>query len=382
MTTWDLTDDQSSIQHMVREFAASTVAPLAAEIDRTQVFPQSTFDQMAELGLLGLPLDEAYGGAGSDYLSYCLAVEELATVCASTALSYAAHMSLVCLPIQNFGTEAQKQQFLPQLAAGKLGAYGLTEPNAGSDAGGTQTTATLEGDTYRLNGSKIFITNANVASVFIATALTEKNQGTKGISAFIFEKGLPGFSLGQKDEKLGMRGSDWGTLQFDNMAVPASHMLGQPGTGFKTFMKTLDAGRISIGALAVGIAEGALQAALRYAKQRQQFGKPIADFQAIQFKLADMAMHIQAARHMVYHAARLKMAGQPFTKEAAMAKLFASEAAKLATNEALQIHGGYGYTKEFAVERYLRDAKLCEIGEGTSEVQRQVIAREILKTVV
>jgi alkylation response protein AidB-like acyl-CoA dehydrogenase len=379
-STWGLTDEQLSIRQMVREFAENVLAPKAADIDRTQVFPVDSFAQMAELGLLGLPVEEAYGGAGADYLSYCIAVEEMATVCGSTALSYAAHMSLVCMPIQMNGTEAQKQQYLPRLANGTcLGAYGLTEPNAGSDAGGTQTTADKEGDVYVLNGSKIFITNANVAGIFIATALTEKGVGTKGISAFIFEKDTPGFSLGQKDEKLGMRGSDWGTLQFDQMRLPASHMLGEPGTGFKTFMKTLDSGRISIGALAVGIAQGALDAAVLYAKQRKQFGKPIADFQAIQFKLADMAMHIQAARNLVYDAARLKMAGQPFTQEAAMAKLFASEAARLATNEALQIHGGYGYTKDFPVERYLRDAKLCEIGEGTSEVQRQVIARELLR---
>ena len=377
---WGLTEEQQGIQQMVREFAQDVLAPKAAEIDRTQRFPAESFKQMAELGLLGLPVAEAYGGAGADYLSYCLSVEEMARVCASTALSYAAHMSLVCMPLQTNGTEAQKQHYLPRLASGEcLGAYGLTEPNAGSDAGGTQTTAERDGDNYVLNGSKIFITNANVAQIFIATAVTEKGLGTKGISAFVFEKDTPGFSLGQKDEKLGMRGSDWGTLQFDGMRLPASHMLGEPGTGFKTFMKTLDSGRISIGALAVGIAQGALDASLLYAKQRKQFGKPIADFQAIQFKLADMAMHIQAARHLVYDAARLKLAGKPFTQEAAMAKLFASEAAKLATNEAVQIHGGYGYTKDFPVERYLRDAKLCEIGEGTSEIQRQVIARELLK---
>jgi alkylation response protein AidB-like acyl-CoA dehydrogenase len=384
MTDWGLTEDQLGIQAMVQDLAKTWLAPRAAEIDRTCRFPTETFQALAEAGLMGLPVDEAYGGAGADYLTYCLAVEAMAEVCASTALSYAAHMSLVCMPLQMAGSEAQKQAYLPRLASGQsIGAYGLTEPNAGSDAGGTQTTATPNPDGgYTLNGTKIFITNANVADIFIATAVTDKSQGTKGISAFVFEKDTPGFSLGAKDEKLGMRGSDWGTLQFDQMALPAGHMIGEPGTGFKTFMKTLDSGRISIGALAVGIAEGALKAALKYAQQREQFGKPIAQFQAIQFKLADMATHIHAARHLVYSAARLKMAGQPFTKEAAMAKLFASEAAKLATNEAVQIHGGYGYTKDFPVERYLRDAKLCEIGEGTSEIQRQVIAREVLKNLV
>jgi alkylation response protein AidB-like acyl-CoA dehydrogenase len=377
---WGLTEQQRMIRDMVREYAVSTVEPRAAEIDKNCRFPVETFQEMAEMGLLGLPIPEEYGGAGADYLSYAIAVEELARVCASTALSLAAHTSLVCMPIYLFGNEEQKQKYLPDIASGKkLGAYGLTEPNAGSDSGGTETTAVKKGDKYILNGTKIFITNANYAETFIATAVTEKGIGTKGISAFIFEKNTPGFSLGAKDEKLGMRGSDWGTLQFDNAEIPAENLLGKEGEGFKYFMQTLDNGRISIGALGVGIAQGALDKALQYAKERRQFGKPIADFQAIQFMLADMALEIEAARHLVYNAGRLKLAGLPFTKEASMAKLYASEVAMRCANKAIQIHGGYGYTKDFPVERYLRDAKLCEIGEGTSEIQRTVIARNLLK---
>jgi alkylation response protein AidB-like acyl-CoA dehydrogenase len=376
---WGLTEEQRMIRDMVREFAVDKVEPRAAEIDRNNRFPTETFAEMAELGLMGLPVSEEYGGGGADYLAYAIAIEELARVCASTALGLAAHTSLVCMPIFLFGTEAQKQKYLPDLVSGAaLGAYGLTEPNAGSDAGGTQTTGVKQGDHYVVNGAKIFITNANYASTFIATAVTGPGEGTRGISALIFPKNTPGFSLGGKDEKLGMRGSDWGTLQFDNAEIPIENRLGAEGEGFKYFMQTLDNGRISIGALAVGIAQGALDKALRYAKERRQFGKAIAEFQAIQFMLADMAMEIEAARLLVYNAARLKLAGRPFTREASMAKLFSSEVAMRATNHAIQIHGGYGYTKDFPVERYLRDAKLCEIGEGTSEIQRTVIARSLL----
>lgn len=375
---WGLTEEQRMIRDMVRDFAVSTVEPRAAEIDKTCRFPVETFQEMAGMGLMGLPISEEYGGGGADYLSYAIAVEELARVCGSTALSFAAHTSLVCMPIFLFGSEAQKHRFLPDLCSGKLGAYGLTEPNAGSDSGGTETTAVKQGDQYIVNGNKIFITNANYAETFIATAVTEKGLGTKGISALIFEKNTPGFSLGSKDEKLGMRGSDWGTLQFDNAEIPTENLIGEEGKGFKYFMQTLDNGRISIGALGIGIAQGALDKALQYAKERRQFGKAIAEFQAIQFMLADMAMEIEAARLLVYNAARLKLAGQPFGKESAMAKLYASEVAMRATNHAIQIHGGYGYTKDFPVERYMRDAKLCEIGEGTSEIQRTVIARSIL----
>lgn len=375
---WGLTDEQRMIRDTVAEYAAGPVAERAAEIDRNNRFPQETFDELAELGMLGMVIPEQYGGAGLDYLSYCLVIETLARTCASTALSLAAHTSLVCLPLTLFGSDAQKEKYLPQLASGEaLGAYGLTEPNAGSDAGGTETTATKDADgNYRLTGTKIFITNANVAKVFIATA---RDPEADGISAFVFDKDTPGFSLGSKDEKLGMRGSDWGTLQFDNAVIAAENRIGEPGKGFKYFLKTLDSGRISIGALSVGIAQGALDAGLKYAKERQQFGKPIAEFQAIQFKLANMATELEAARSLVYHAARLRIAGAPFGQAAAMAKLYASEAATRICNESLQIHGGYGYTKDFPVERYLRDAKLCEIGEGTSEIQRMVIARELLK---
>ena len=375
---WGLTEEQRMIRDMVRDFAVNKVEPRAREIDKNCRFPVETFDEMRDLGLMGLPVSEEYGGGGADYMSYAICIEELARVCASTALSLAAHTSLVCMPLYLFASEEQKQRYLTKVASGNvLGAYGLTEPNAGSDAGGTETTAVKKGDKWVLNGNKIFITNANYAEVFIATAVTEKGIGTRGISAFVFEK-TPGFSLGSKDEKLGMRGSDWGTLQFDNMELPLDALVGEEGKGFKYFMQTLDNGRISIGALGVGIAQGALDKALAYAKQRQQFGTPIADFQAIQFMLADMAMEVEAARLLVYNAARLKLAGLPFTKEASMAKLFASEVASKASNIAIQIHGGYGYTKDFPVERYLRDAKLCEIGEGTSEIQRMVIARNIL----
>ncbi len=376
---WGLNEQQRMIRDMVRDYAVSTVEPRAREIDKNSRFPEETFKEMADMGLMGLPVSEEYGGGGADYLSYAITVEEIARVCASTALSLAAHTSLVCLPLFLFGNEAQKQKYLPDIASGqKLGAYGLTEPNAGSDAGGTQTTARKKGDKYILNGTKIFITNANYAQTYIATAVTTPGKGTKGISAFIFERDTPGFSLGAKDEKLGMRGSDWGTLQFDNAEIPEENMLGEEGKGFKYFMQTLDNGRISIGALGLGIAQGALDKATQYAKERKQFGKALAEFQAIQFMLADMAMEIEAARHLVYNAARLKMAGLPFGKEASMAKLFASEVAMKASNAAIQIHGGYGYTKDFPVERYLRDAKLCEIGEGTSEIQRIVIARHVL----
>jgi alkylation response protein AidB-like acyl-CoA dehydrogenase len=377
---WGLTEEQCMIRQTVRDFALSTIEPRAAYIDRTQEFPVETFKAMAELGLLGIPIPEKYGGAGLDYLSYALTVEEIARVCASTALSLAAHTSLVCIPLSLFGSEAQKEKYLIPVASGEvLGAYGLTEPNAGSDSGGTETRAELRGDKWVLNGTKIFITNANYAQVYIATARTTKDVGTQGISAFVFDRNTPGFSLGPKDEKLGMRGSDWGTLIFEDAEIPAENLLGEDGQGFKYFMKTLDSGRISIGALGVGIAQGCLDKSIQYAKERKQFGKAIAEFQAIQFMLSDMATEIEAARHLVYNAARLREAGLPFSKEASMAKLFASEVASRGANKAIQIHGGYGYTKDFPVERYLRDAKLCEIGEGTSEIQRIVIARHLLK---
>jgi alkylation response protein AidB-like acyl-CoA dehydrogenase len=377
---YGLSEAQRLIQSMVADYANQHLAPRAAEIDKNQRFPTESVVELADLGLMGLPVSEAYGGGGADYLSYCVAIEGLARVCASTSLTVAAHTSLVCMQINDLGTPAQKEAYLPQLASGKtLGAFGLTEPNAGSDSGGTQTTGVLEGDHYRLNGTKIFITNANYAQVFIVTAVTQKDCGSNGISAFIVDRNTAGFTLGSKDEKLGMRGSDWGTLQFDNALVPASNMLGLPGQGFKYFMKALEGGRISVGAIALGIAQGALEQSLLYVKQRHQFGKALADFQAIQFKLADMAMEIEAARHLVYNACRLKMTGQPFGRQASMAKLYASEVATRAANQAIQLHGGYGYTKDFPVERFWRDAKLCEIGEGTSEIQRMLIAKSLLR---
>lgn len=378
---WGLTEEQKMIRQTVRDFAVGVVEPKAAEVDKTAKFPLDTFKDMADMGLLGIPIPEQYGGAGLDYLSYALTIEELARVCGSTALSLAAHTSLVCLPLYNFASEEQKQKYLTKAASGEwLGAYGLTEPNAGSDAGGTETKAVKQGDGWVLNGSKIFITNCNYAQVFIATARTSQEGGTKGISAFVFEKDTPGFSLGPKDEKLGTRGSDWGTLIFEDAQLPGDALMGEEGQGFKYFMKTLDSGRISIGAMALGIAQGSLDKAIQYSKERKQFGKAISEFQAIQFMLADMATEIEAARHLVYHAARLRDAGMPFAKEASMAKLYASEVASRAANKALQIHGGYGYTKDFPVERYLRDAKLCEIGEGTSEIQRIVISRYLLNS--
>ncbi|MBK8191038.1 MAG: acyl-CoA dehydrogenase [Vampirovibrionales bacterium] len=380
--SYGLSETQRMIRDWAREFALASLEPRAAEIDRYSRFPAETFREMAEVGLLGLPVPEAYGGGGADYLSYALAIEQLARSCASTALSLAAHTSLVCLPILNYGSDGQKSRYLHELASGrKLGSFALTEPNAGSDAGGTETTAIRDGEDYILNGGKIFTTNANVADVFVVTAVTDRQRGPSGgISAFILEKGMAGLTLGAKDEKLGMRGSDWGTLQFDNLRVSREQLLGEEGAGFRHFLASLDSGRISIAALAVGIGQAALDKTQAYARQRRQFGQPIAEFQAVQFMLADMATEIEAARLLTYNAARLRAAGAPFSQQAAMAKLYASEAATRAANKAVQIHGGYGYTKDFPVERYLRDAKLCEIGEGTSEIQRMVIARRLLQS--
>jgi butyryl-CoA dehydrogenase len=375
----ELTEEQTMIRETVRDFAVKEVEPRAARIDETGEFPWDSVKKMAELNLMGIPIPEKYGGAGADELSYIIAIEELARVCGSTAITLAAHMSLATYPIYAFTNEQQRSKYVPPLARGeKMGAFGLTEPNAGSDAGGTQTTAVRKGDKYLLNGNKIYITNADVAQTFIATAVTEKGVGTKGISAFIVERGYPGFSNGVKEDKLGLRGSDTGELVFDNCEVPVENIVGGEGDGFKFFMQTLDGGRISIGALALGIAQGALDKAVAYARERKQFGKPIGGFQAVQHMIADMATEIEAARHLVYNAARLMDAHKPFSRESAMGKLFASEVAMRATRNAIQIFGGYGYMSEYPVERYYRDAKLCEIGEGTSEIQRLVIARQVL----
>ncbi len=363
---------------MVSEFAQKEIAPLAADIDKEGRFPADILKKMADLDLFALPFEEEYGGTGDGYLAYALAVEEISRACASTGITYAANCSLGGGPINLFGTEEQKKQWLAPCARGEiLAAFGLTEPDAGSDAGATRTTASLEGDTYVINGSKCFITNATYASVAIITARSEPGEGTRGISAFIVPTDTPGFTVSSSYDKMGLKGSDTAEIALEEVRVPRQNLLGKPGEGFKQFLQVLDGGRISIGALSLGIAQASLNAALNYAKERVQFGQPISKFQAIQFKLADMATAVELARMAVYRAAWLKDRGYPFTREAAMCKLYASEIAVKAALEAIQIHGGYGYTKEYPVERYLRDAKLMEIGEGTSEIQRLVIARQL-----
>lgn len=367
------------IRDMVRGFAQKEVAPLAERLDTHSEFPEEIFKKMGKLGLLGLPFPEEYGGSGADTISYAVAVEEIGRACGGTGLSYAAAVSLGASPIYYFGTEAQKQEHLVPLARGEsLGSFGLTEPNAGSDAGGTRTTAILDGDEYVINGEKCWITNAGFARTVIVTAVTGKDANGKNIiSAFIVPTGLKGFTIRCEYEKMGVRASNTCELVLENVRVPKESLLGDPTKGFKQFLHTLDGGRISIGALGVGIAQAAFDKALAYAKERKQFGKTISTFQAIQFKLADMAMEIELARNMVLKAAWLKDEQRPFSKEAAFAKLFASETATKVCNESLQIHGGYGYMREYGIERMLRDAKLLEIGEGTSEIQRLVIARHL-----
>jgi len=375
-----LNEEQELIQAMVKEFAESEVAPIAAEIDRNHRFPEELIPKMAELNLLGVPFPEEVGGAGADNLSYSIVVEELSRVCASTGVIVSAHTSLGSWPIYQFGSPEQKEKYLQNLASGsKLAAFALTEPGAGTDAAAGKTTAVLEGDEWVLNGSKIFITNGGYAEVYIVTAMTDPAKGTKGISAFIVEKDAPGFSVGEKEHKLGIKASSTTPLYFNNCRIPKDALLGEVGQGFKIAMQTLDGGRIGIAAQALGIAQGALDAATSYAKERIQFGKPIAVQQAIQWMLADMATEIDAARFLVYRASWNKDNGLPYSKEAAMAKLFASETASRVANKAIQIHGGYGYTEEYPVERALRDAKITEIYEGTSEVQRMVVAASILR---
>jgi butyryl-CoA dehydrogenase len=367
-------------RNKIREFAEKEIEPKAKEIDEKAEFPFENITKVANLGLLGMVAPPEYGGTGMDTLKYVIAVEELSRVCGSTGITVAAHNSLAICPLYLFGNEEQKKKYIPHLAKGeKLGAFGLTEPNAGSDAGGTKTTAVLDGDSYIINGSKCFITNASVAETFIITAVTDKTKGTRGISSFILEKGMKGFSVGKKETKMGIRGSDTATLHFEDLKLPKENLLGKEGEGFKQFLITLDGGRISIGAMALGIAQGAFDKALRYAKERVQFEKPLIEFQAIQFKLADMATQIEATRHLIYHSAFLEDRGEKYVKESAMAKLFASEVGRFVTYQAIQIFGGYGYSRDYPVERYLRDLKLCEIGEGTSEIQRLVIFRELMK---
>lgn len=375
---FELSGEQKLIRDTVRDFAQNEISRRAAEIDRSGEFPLDIIKKMADLDLMGLPFPEEYGGTGADYGSYCLALEEITRVCASTGLTYEAHISLGCMPIYLFGTEEQKQKYLTPLCRGKaMGAFGLTEPGAGSDAGATKTVAVLEGDEWVINGSKCFITNAQYARFVTITAVTDKSLGKRGISAIIVPTDTPGFTVRSGYEKLGLHGSNTTELFFDNVRVPRENLLGELNKGFKQFLQVLDGGRVAIAAMAVGIAQACLDAALKYARERVQFGRPISKFQAIQFKLADMATHIELARLLYLKAAWLKEKGRSFTREAAMAKVFASEMATRAALEAIQIHGGYGYMKEFPVERYLRDAKLLEIGEGTSEVNRIVIARQL-----
>lgn len=376
---FELTKEQTMIQRMVRNFAEEVIQPRAISIDKHAKFPKDIFDDMGELGLMGIPFPEKYGGSGGDTISYAIAVEEIGRVCGSTGLSYAAAVSLGASPIYYFGTEEQKNTYLIPKAKGKtLGSFGLTEPNAGSDAGGTKTTAELVDDYYVINGEKCFITNASFADTIIVTAVTGKdNRGKNIISALIVPTDVEGVTISSDYDKMGVRGSDTAEIVLDRVRVPQENLLGDPNKGFKQFLYTLDGGRISIAALGLGIAQASLDKALKYAKERSQFGRTISNFQAIQFKLADMAMEVELARNMVYKAAWLKDQNKPFTKEAAYAKLFATETAFKNANEAIQIHGGYGYMREYEVERYLRDAKLLEIGEGTSEVQRLVIARQL-----
>lgn len=381
-TGLDLTEDQEMIRSMVADFAKTELAPQAHDIDEHHRFPKDSWDKIVELGIPGILFPEELGGSNMGTLTYAMAVEEIAKVCGSTGLTLAAHVSLGTYPIYAWGGEKLTQQYVPALIAGEfMGAYGLTEPGAGSDSGGTRTTAVLDGDEYILNGRKCFITNANHAGVFICTAVTDRSAGTKGISAFVVPRDTPGFSLEKGEVKLGMRGSDWASLVFEDARIPRDHLLGPEGEGFTTFMKTLDGGRISIAALSLGIAEGAYECARQYVTEREAFGGTLADQQAVQFKLADMHMQCEAAKHLVYHAARTKDAGKPYTLEGSLAKLYASEAAMKVTYDAIQLYGGFGYSREYPVERMWRDAKLCVIGEGTSEVQRMVIARQILRAV-
>ncbi len=377
---FSFTDEQQQLRRSVREFAEGEIAPHVMEWDEASHFPVEIMPKLAQMGLLGIIFPEQYGGAGLGYIEYVIAIEELSRVDGSVGIIVAAHNSLCSNHIFKFGTEAQKQKYLVPLAQGKkIGAWSLTEPEAGSDAGGTRTTATKSGNCWVLNGSKTFTTNGHYADVCVGMAVTDKSKGSHGISAFILEKGMPGFRPGKKENKLGLRASDTSEIIFSDCKVPAENLLGEEGEGFTASLKVLDGGRISIAALGLGMAQGALDAAIRYAKQRKQFGRPISEFQAIQFKLADMATQVEAARLLVYQAAWLADRGDVrFTRESSMAKLFASEVAVRVANECVQIHGGYGFIKDYPAEKYYRDVKLCTIGEGTSEIQRLVIARQLL----
>ena len=375
-----LTREQEMVRKMYREFAETEVKPLAEELDEEERFPMETVEKMAKLGMMGIYFPKQYGGAGGDVLSYAMCVEELAKVCGTTAVVVSAHTSLCCAPIFEHGTEEQKMKYLPDLLSGKkIGAFGLTEPNAGTDASGQQTTAVLDesGENYILNGSKCFITNGNVASTFVVFAMTDPKLGNHGISAFIVEKDFPGFSVGKHEKKMGIRGSSTCDLIFEDCVIPKDRMLGKKGAGFKIAMKTLDGGRIGIAAQALGLGEGAVEEAIKYTQERVQFHKRLSQFQNTQFQLADMHTRMQAAQFLVYSAAMKKQNHEPYSMDAAMAKLFAAEAASDVTRRAVQLFGGYGYTREYPVERMMRDAKITEIYEGTSEVQRMVIANHL-----
>jgi alkylation response protein AidB-like acyl-CoA dehydrogenase len=375
---FDLTSEQEMIRKMIKEFADEEVAPGAYERDKTKEFPIEVFQKLSKMGIMGLPFPEEYGGGGADTVSFAIVVEELSRACGSTGITYSAHISLGGAPINMFGTEEQKQKYLTPICTGEsFGAFGLTEPNAGSDAGGTQTTAVEKEGQYFINGSKCFITNASYAKHLALTAITDQKDGKKEISAIIVPTDARGFKIIDNYEKMGLNASNTTELVLEDVHVPTENLLGEKGEGFKQFLITLDGGRIGIGAMAVGIAQAAYEKALQYAQERKQFGRSLSQFQAIQFKLADMALKIELARTMVYKAAWLKDQGRKFSKEASMCKLYASEICMEVTNQAVQIHGGYGYMKDYHVERFMRDAKLLEIGEGTSEVQRMVISREI-----
>jgi len=376
------TEEHKMLRDMVRDFARNEVKPLTQELDEKGGFPHESVKKMAELGLMGIPWDEKYGGTGMDTMALVIAIEEIGKVCPSTSATMMAHTSLGTAPIAVFGTEEQKERYLPGLASGKqIGAFGLTEPNAGSDAGNTQTRAILNGNEFIVNGEKAFCTNAGEASIIIFTAVMVENGEEKGISAFVIDADTEGLSLNPPEKKMGWCGSDTRSVFFRDMRIPKSSVLGKPSKGFKQFLKTLTGGRITIGALGIGTAQGAFARALAYSKEREAFGKPIHKFQGVSFKLSDMATQIEAARHLVYHAAWKKDQGLSVIREAAMAKLFSSETAMMVTTEAIQVLGGYGYIKEYNVERFFRDAKILEIGEGTSEVQRMIIAKELINSV-
>ncbi len=376
---FDLNEKQLLVQKLYREFAEKEVKPLAAEIDEEERFPQETVDKLFRYGMMGIPFSTEYHGAGADYLSYILCVEEMSKVCATTGVIVSAHTSLCSAPIDYFGTPEQKEKYLKPLNTHKVGAFGLTEPNAGTDAAEQQSVAVLDGDYYILNGSKIFITNSGDADIYVIMAMTDKSAGTRGISSFIVEKGWEGFTFGNPEKKMGIRGSSTRELIFTNVKVPKENLLAKEGQGFKVAMHTLDGGRIGIAAQALGIAQGAFDEAVKYVNERKQFGKTIASFQNTQFRLADMHTQIEAARLLVYRAAMCKQEGKPYATEAAMAKLFASETAMDVTTKVVQMFGGYGYMRDFPVERMMRDAKITEIYEGTSEVQKMVISAAVLK---